>query len=325
MPASPISAADSPVGSASPPAAGPPPSPAARSAAGQAAAAGRLARALAHCRRTALGHYENFPVGSWLLPARLRPAVHAIYAFARGADDFADEPAYEGRRLAELERWEALLERAAAGQAEDPVFVALAEALRRHRLPLQPFRDLLTAFRMDARGVRYRSWDDLLEYCRFSANPVGRLILRLFGHDDPRLDALSDALCTALQLANFWQDLGIDLRRGRLYLPEADLERFGIQQRDLDAARAGALLRNLLSLEVERTRALFAAAAPLPRLLAPPLSWEVRGIAAGGRRILDRLVAEGLDPLARRPRLGWRDRAAIAWAAIAPRRAGADA
>jgi squalene synthase HpnC len=290
-----------------------------------AAGARRLQRARAHCRRTALGHYENFPVGSWLLPGRLRPAVHAIYAFARGADDFADEPQHEGRRLAALDQWETWLERAAAGEAEHPVFCALAEALRRHRLPLQPFRDLLTAFRMDASGTRYRRWEELLGYCRFSADPVGRLMLRLFGHDDARLDALSDALCTALQLTNFWQDLGIDLPRGRLYLPAEDLQRFGLTDSDVAAGSGDSRLRDLLAHEVARTRELFASARELPSRLAPPLSWEVRAIAAGGGRILDRLEADGFDPLARRPRLGWGDRLAIAWAALVPRRAEANA
>jgi squalene synthase HpnC len=294
-------------------------------AADAAAAAERLARAHALCRRTALGHYENFPVGSWLLPARLRPAVHAVYAFARGADDFADEPEHAADRLERLDRWEAWLGRAAHGEAEHPVFLALADTLRRHALPLQPFRDLLTAFRMDARGTRYRTWEDLLGYCRLSANPVGRLILRLFGYDDVRRDALSDALCTALQLTNFWQDLGIDLRRGRFYLPSEDLERFGIAEGDLLNGSGGAPLRDLLALEVRRTRELFAAALALPHHLAPPLSWEVRAISAGGRRILDRLEAGGFDPLARRPRLGWGDRLAIVWGAFAPRRAGEEA
>lgn len=282
-----------------------------------------LRRAYAHCSRLARRHYENFPVGSLLVPRRLRPAVHAVYAFARGADDFADEPRNAGKRLAALERWERMLEEAAGGRATHPVFVALADTIGRHRLPIQPFRDLLAAFRFDAGGGRFERWESLLEYCRSSANPVGRLMLRLFGYDSPVLDALSDRLCTALQLTNFWQDLGVDVARGRIYLPERDLERFGLDERDLARGRLAGPLRNLLSFEVARTRALYDAAAPLPGLLRPPLSFEVRAIAAGGRRILGQLEREGLDPLARRPRLRWSDRVAIVWEAVGPRRAEA--
>jgi phytoene synthase len=283
-------------------------------------AAPSLPEAYAFCSRLARRHYENFPVGSWLLPRRLRPSVHAVYAFARGADDFADEPWHALSRLQSLDRWQAMLEEAARGRADHPVFVALSDTLRRHRLPLKPFHDLLTAFRMDARGARFETWEDLLAYCRCSANPVGRLLLRLFGYDDPELDALSDPLCTALQLTNFWQDLGTDLRRGRVYLPEKDLRDLGILKSNLLKRRGGGLARGLVGLQVERTRALYDAARPLPGRLAPPLSWEVRAIAAGGLRILQRVESEGLDPLSERPRLSWLERAAIVCQALLARR-----
>ena len=278
-----------------------------------------LPEAYAFCSRLARRHYENFPVGSFLAPRRLRPAVHAVYAFARGADDYADEPEHSGGRLAALGRWEAMLEEAAQGIARHPVFVALADTIRQHHLPLKPFQDLLAAFRMDARGERFDTWEQLLAYCRFSADPVGRLMLRLFRYDDPELDALSDHLCTALQLTNMWQDLGADLARGRVYMPTKDLQYFGLLNSNLHMGRAGGLARGLLALQVGRTRALYGAAAPLPGRLRPPLSWEVRAIAAGGRHILDRLEADGLDPISRRPRLGWIDRLAMLWEAFLPR------
>ncbi len=314
------------------------PAAATEAAASRGTSAAPLGEAYAACTRAAR-HYENFPVGSWLLPRRLRPAVHAVYAFARGADDFADEPEHQHHRLQALAEWEEMLREAAAGRAREPIFAALADTIRRHRLPLGPFVDLLEAFRMDARLRDFETWDDLLGYCRLSADPVGRLMLRLFGYEGSGVEAASDALCTALQLTNFWQDLGVDVRRGRFYLPAEDLRRFGLERSHLlsaatpvrpsasplpSPASAGAReaqldpLRDLLALEVERTRALYGAARALPLLLRPPLRWEVRAIAAGGERILERIERGGYDTLARRPSLGWSDRVWMAWAALAP-------
>jgi len=272
-----------------------------------AAGAPSLKEAYAFCVAQTRRHYENFPVGSWLLPRRLRPAVHAVYAFARCADDFADEPEHEGSRLQALERWEHLLEEAGRGRAEHPIFVALADTMQVYRLPLQPFRDLLTAFRMDARRTRYESWEDLLSYCRHSANPVGRIMLRLFGHDDPGLGEPCDCLCTALQLTNFWQDLSIDLPRGRCYLPRRDLERSGIPEHELLSRHAAPARLRLVSLLAERTRALYEAARPLPALVGSPLSWELRATLAGGLRVLEIVSSGRHDPFLRRVRLGWQD------------------
>ena len=188
-----------------------------------------LKEAYAHCEQIAKGHYENFPVASHLLPAKLRPHVAAIYAFARTADDFADEPGYHAsERMRLLRDWRAKLHPpsrpgASAGQVlsgDDQIFIALHDTIDRFSLPMQLFDDLLNAFVQDVGTTRYSTWADVLDYCRRSANPVGRLVLRLSGYHDARLDAASDAVCTALQLTNFWQDLAIDWSRGRLYVPE---------------------------------------------------------------------------------------------------------
>jgi len=280
-----------------------------------------LAQAYSVCSRLARTHYENFPVGSWLLPRHVRPAVHAVYAYARGADDIADEPRHASRRLEGLDRWEAMLDQALAGRSRDPVFMAVADTIQRHRLPVQLFRDLLTAFRMDARGTRFETWEDLLGYCRYSANPVGRILLRLFGYDSPRTDLLSDHLCTALQLTNFWQDLAADLSRGRVYLPRKEMEELGLANNTkVLSGRSGGLAQGFMGAQISRTRLIFEVAHPLPEALKPPLSLEVRAIAAGGRRILDRLERTGPDPLGRRVRLNWLDRLAIFWQALAPSR-----
>src|SRR5262245_33717018 len=220
-------------------------------------------QARAYCARLARDHYENFPVASWLVPKHQRPAVQAIYAFARVADDFADEAPYEGQRLERLDEWERLLHDCFRGRAIDPVFVALREAVLGFALPLQPFRDLLTAFRMDVTKKRYESEADLLEYCRLSANPRGRLMLMVFGRDDEALRKRSDAICTALQLANHWQDVAIDLKKDRIYIPEEALRRFAVGEDDLRSGRATEAFRALMRDRVERTRALFAAGRPL--------------------------------------------------------------
>src|SRR3989442_3146162 len=167
------------------------------------------------CARLAREHYENFPVASWLVPARVRPAVQAIYAFARIADDFADEDVHEGRRLDRLDEWQGMLDDCYRGEAIHPVFVALRAAVERFDLPRQPFVDLLTAFRMDVTQRRYPDQEALAAYCRLSANPIGRLLLRLFDLDSPTLERQSDAFCTALQLANHWQDVAVDLAKDR--------------------------------------------------------------------------------------------------------------
>ena len=283
-----------------------------RSSAGTEAFTGPDALSTAHdlraanlfCARLARGHYENFPVASRIVPARLRPAVQAIYAFARIADDFADEEAHEGRRLERLDEWRRMLDDCFRGEAIHPVFVALRQAVSTHDLPRQPFVDLLAAFRMDVTQTRYPDEPALLEYCRLSANPVGRLLLRLFGYGQETLTPASDAICTALQLANHWQDVTIDLRRGRIYLPEDALRRFGVTESDLQSGRATEAFRALMRDRVARTRALFAPGRSLCDAVRGRFRWELRLIWLGGQRILDRIEASGHDVLSARPRLG---------------------
>lgn len=269
-----------------------------------------LARAYAHCRQVANAHYENFTIGSRLLPRRLRDPLAAIYAALRTADDLADEgdrPPDE--RLRQLAAWERKLESCAAGRADDPIFVALADTIRRFALPLDPFRALLSAFRQDAEGVAMETDDDLLSYCRRSAAPVGHLVLALFGHRDRERQALADDICIGLQLANFWQDLGVDLARGRRYLPAATLAAHGIDPSSVTGeAVMSAPLRAVIRTEVARARQLLNAGLPLADRVERPLALEVRLFAGGGLAILDRIAGQDYDVLARRPTVSGGDR-----------------
>ena len=299
-----------------------------------AAAQDATARAYAHCEAIARGHYENFPVASRLLPAPMRPHIAAIYAFARAADDFADEPGLESReRLQRLDDWSARLEaaagiarrdaaRAAPGTAvhegDDLVFAALANTIRVHRLPPSLLADLVSAFRQDVTTKRYATWEDVLDYCRRSANPVGRLVLRVAGYDDPALDRASDAVCTALQLTNFWQDLGRDWAIGRVYVPAADRETAGASERDLAAGRMTPAWQRVMAQMTARTRALFAEGRPVCDGVRGRLRWELRLTWLGGSRILDKLEHVGFDVFRHRPTLGKQDlpglvRDAVLW------------
>ena len=266
-----------------------------------------VAAAYAHCARIARTHYENFTVGSWLLPRRLRHDLAAVYAFARVADDIADEGADTGRRE-RLRAWEEKLLACARqpAAADDPVFVALGRTIAAHGLSVEPFRDLLEAFRRDAVGEtrRFATWADVLDYCRRSANPVGQLVLALFGHRDAARRERSDDICTALQLTNFWQDVAGDLDRGRVYLPEEDLERFSGSRDALAARRTNPAFRELLAFEIGRTRALFARGLPLADMVGRRLRHEVRIFVRGGLAILARIEAAGCDVFTRRPTLG---------------------
>ncbi|XLM19692.1 squalene synthase HpnC, partial [Chromobacterium piscinae] len=235
-----------------------------------------------------VGHYENFPVGSLLLPRKMRRAVHAIYHFARYADDVADEgDAAPAERLAELDRIEADLDRIAVGEPPRIALMApLAVAIAEHALPLQPFRDLLSAFRQDVGKARYQSFGELVDYCRRSANPVGRLLLALYGETDPRSLAQSDGICTALQLINFWQDVAVDWQKNRVYLPQEDLSRFGVDEAQIAEGRFDAKWRALMLYQVERARKMLQAGAPLGKTLRGRLGLELRLIVMGGERIL---------------------------------------
>ncbi len=265
-----------------------------------------LAAAYAHCARVARSHYENFTIGSWLLPRRLRLDLAAVYAFARGGDDLADEGPDDGR-LARLAAWEARLLACARdpGDADHPVFLALGHTIARHDLPLDPFRDLLRAFRRDAAGDThtFATFADVLEYCRCSANPVGRIVLGLFGYRDAECQARSDDVCTALQLTNFWQDVREDHARGRVYLPQEDLDRFPGSREALETGRVTAGFQQLLAFEIERTRALFRRGLTLTGLVTGRLRREVRFFAHGGLAVLDGIAAAEHDVFARRPTL----------------------
>ncbi|HEX6136287.1 MAG TPA: squalene synthase HpnC [Casimicrobiaceae bacterium] len=268
-----------------------------------------------------VGHYENFPVASVLLPARHRRAVVAIYRFARAADDIADEgDAPPAARHAALGEFTHALDAIERDEAAAAPFAELARAVRAHDLPLAPLRDLLSAFAQDVDVARYPAFADVLDYCRRSANPVGRLLLALYRVDDPRAGAESDAICTALQLANFWQDIAIDWRKGRLYVPLEDLDRFGVPLAQIAAAAADDRWRRLMAFETARTRALFDAGRPLVHRLPWRAGVELRAVIAGGTCILERIDAVHGDVFTRRPVLRKRDWVLLACRMLVPRR-----
>ena len=269
-------------------------------------------------RAMPIDHYENFPVASILLPRRLVPAVEAIYAFARSADDIADEgDAAPAERLAALDAYGAALDAIERGDPPvNPMFARLADALRRHALPLQPLRDLLSAFRQDVVTTRYPDYTALLDYCRRSANPVGRLMLGLYGTVDEASLRESDAVCSALQLINFWQDVGIDIAKGRIYLPQEDLARFQVGEHEIAQGQPGAGWRALMRFEVERARALMLEGAPLATRLPGRIGWELRMVVQGGLRILEAIEAARYDVFRHRPQLKRPDWAVLLWRAL---------
>lgn len=267
-------------------------------------------------------HYENFPVASLLLPARLREPVEAIYAFARGADDIADEgDAPAATRIARLDDYRGEL--AAIGRGEEPrdaelapVFRRLARAVRLHELPLHYCRDLLDAFAQDVVKTRYADFAELQDYCRRSANPVGRLLLHLYRAATADNLSLSDRICTSLQLINFWQDVAIDWRKARIYLPQDDMARFGVTESHLADGRCDEAFRALMQFQVQRARAMMLAGAPLATRLPGRIGWELRLVVQGGLRILERIEAAGYDVFRQRPTLGRRDWLRLAWRAL---------
>lgn len=273
-----------------------------------------LRAAYARCESLAREHYENFPVASVLLPKRMRPPIAAIYAFARTADDIADEPGREpDERLRLLDDYRARLHASVQrAPARDPVFTALRDTIARNDLPVQLFDDLLSAFRQDVLVHRYERWDDVSDYCRRSANPVGRLVLRVAGVRDEAADLASDAVCTALQLANFWQDLGRDWRNGRLYVPAEEARRHGAVERDLDRPVMTKEWTVVMRACVKRTRSLFEEGRPVAEAVRGRLRLELRATWLGGVRILEKIDALGYDTLHHRPKLGAADAARIA-------------
>jgi squalene synthase HpnC len=267
-----------------------------------------------------VAHYENFPVASFVVPRELRGAVTAIYRFARAADDVADEgDTLSSERIAALDRFEAALDAIAAGDLPAlPPFADLADVVRRHQLPLAPFRELLSAFRQDVTTSRYPTAAALFDYCGRSANPIGRLLLHLYGAPSPSNVAWSDAICTGLQLVNFWQDIALDWRIGRIYLPQEDLERFGVSEAQIAAARCDERWRALLAFETARARSLIDAGRPLVRALPWRVGLELAGVLAGAQLILERIDLAGGDVFRRRPLLGGMDWAKVSWRALFP-------
>ncbi len=269
-----------------------------------------LARAYAACEALARQHYENFPVASRLVPAAMRPHIAVIYAFARTADDFADEPGLAtADRLQRLEDFRRRL-RAGDGHRRDPgddqhdlIFLALAHSIQHCNLPVSLFEDLLSAFRQDVTTPRYQTWAEVLDYCRRSANPVGRLVLRVAGYHDAALDEASDATCTALQLTNFWQDLERDWAIGRLYVPQDDLARANAREADLDSKVMTPEWRAVMTVMVQRTRELFARGRGVCDGVTGRLRWELRATWLGGTRILDKLERVDFDVFHQRPTL----------------------
>ncbi|MEQ1910081.1 MAG: squalene synthase HpnC [Vicinamibacterales bacterium] len=283
-----------------------------------------LARAYAACEALAASHYENFPVASRLLPPSMRPHVAAVYAFARVADDIADEGTDRPDiRLARLRAWQHRLHDAAQHSLvpadpsrDDLIFVAVGHSMRELDLPLPLFDDLLSAFAQDITTTRYDSWADVLDYCRRSANPVGRLVLRIGGYRDAAMDRSSDALCTALQLANFWQDFGRDWRAGRLYVPRDVRERSGALLDDLSAGRVTPAWLDVLNECIVRTRACFDQGRLVCDGVRGRLRVELRLTWLGGSRILDRVEQRRAGLLRERPTLGARDLPLLLWHAV---------
>ena len=246
----------------------------------------------------------------------MRPHVAAIYAFARQADDFADEGENTGKEISLLAGWEKNLRLCYEGQARFPTFVALADTVKRFDLPMQLFLDLLDAFKQDVLVKRYETFGDVLNYCRCSANPVGRLVLLLFGYKEERYFAWSDAICTALQLTNFWQDLAVDWKKGRTYIPLEDFRRFGYSLEELDSAVQNNAFRRLMEFEVQRTRSLFQQGQPLLRELKGRLKMELALVWLGGQRILTKLRDVDFDCFSKRPTLRALDKAWMLYTVI---------
>lgn len=267
--------------------------------------------AYAYCERFAREHTESYPVASRFVPPDIRPHLLALYAFARAADDFADEPAYAGRRLEALDRWQNELDRCFHGEARHPIFIALADTIEKRNLPLPPFDDLLSAFRMDLEVRRYASFNSLRGYTKLSAEPVGRLLLALFGYQDPNLVGFADEISTALQLANFWQDVAADAARDHIYIPAEDLHFFGVSELELKAFKPTTNIRSLVRFQVARARTHFEKGRPLLRMVGPDLRLELSLIWLLGMALLDKIEDADFDIFSRRPAVRRRDQALV--------------
>ena len=260
-----------------------------------------LEQAQAYCQRLATTHYENFSVATWFLPKRLRQHFYNVYAFCRISDDLGDEVGDPGLSLRLLDQWETELVASYTGIPRHPVFVALTETVRRFEIPQQEFADLLTAFREDQTTTRYPTFADVVGYCKYSANPVGHLVLYLCGYRDTERQALSDRTCTALQLANFWQDVSVDYAKGRIYLPLEDLQRFAVSEQDIAAQRNTPAFREMMKFEVERARDWFKAGLPLIGKVDKELAIDLELFTRGGQEILNAIEQQDFAVLGRRP------------------------
>ena len=264
-----------------------------------------------YCAEFARVHHENFPVASRFVPAALRPHVVALYAFFRAADDFTDEPQYDGHRGEALEAWQEELHLCFHGQPRHPVFVALHDTINKRGLTLPPFEDLLSAFRADLEVTRYATFASLRAYTARSAEPVGRLLLGLFGYHNPEFVRFADEIFTAIQLTNYWRDVAADVARDHIYIPGEDLYFFGVSEADLKALRPAAPIRDLMRFEVARTRALFERGRPLLGKLGRDLKFELALIWLAGMAILDKIEEADFDVFTHRPVIGTRDKAKI--------------
>ena len=275
-----------------------------------------LEEARAWCKHLAETHYENFHVATWFLPERLRPHFHAIYAYCRVSDDLGDEVGDVDQSLALLDLWGRELDACYEGRSRHPVFVALAETIRACNIPNEPFADLLTAFRQDQLTTRYATMKDVLGYCRNSANPVGRLVLYTCGYSDAERFRLSDATCSALQLANFWQDVRLDWAKNRVYLPQDDMQRFGVSDATIEKGIATPEFRALIKLEVEYARNLFIQGLPLIGMVDRDLAVDLDLFSRGGLEILNAIGQQDYDVLSSRPSISKRTKLQLALRAV---------
>jgi squalene synthase HpnC len=259
--------------------------------------------ARAYCERLAKSHYENFSVATWFLPGRLRQHFYNVYAYCRISDDLGDEVGNPQQSLELLDQWETELNACYAGSPKHPVFVALAETVKQFGIPQHEFSDLLIAFRQDQTVTRFETFDDILAYCRYSANPVGHLVLYLCGYSDAERQQLSDYTCTALQLANFWQDVFVDYGKGRIYLPLEDLRRFGVTGEDIAQRRATPQFVAMMKFEVERARDWFTRGLPLVKMVNRELAVDLELFSRGGQEILNAIERQGFDVLRARPEI----------------------
>ena len=269
-----------------------------------------------YCEDITKNHYENFPVASLLIPKEKRKYIYAVYAFARAADDFADEPDIEGgkeKRLALLDEWNDKLKECYNNKAYDPIFIALSSTVTECEIPVEPLENLLKAFRQDVIKNRYADFEEVLDYCKNSANPVGRLVLMVFGKHDEEIFKYSDKICTALQLTNFWQDVSVDLKKDRVYIPQDDMIKFRYSEDDLYGLKNNSNFKELLKYQVDRTEKLFEEGKELIRLTGEDenlkrLTRELKLTWLGGKEILNKIKSLDYDVLNKRPKLNALDK-----------------